>query len=221
MIYFCKFVFVEICILMRILVLDNYDSFVYNIIGLLRQINRDGFLPGLIWDVRLNDAVSIEEAGSYDAIILSPGPGIPCEAGKMPEIISQYADSIPMLGICLGFQAIAEHFGASLTRLSHPRHGHMSRLCRIDSNDPVIGILADKDTAVGRYHSWVADISSLPQDIVPTSYDEDGNLMSFRHRKYKLFGTQFHPESIITACGKELLVAFLSLVKAAETADNI
>lgn len=197
---------------MRILVLDNHDSFVYNIIGLLRRIRDDGRFPGLSWEVRLNDRIHVEEVAPYDAVILSPGPGIPCEAGKMPEIIRRYAGSIPMFGICLGFQAIAECFGARLLRLPRPRHGHMSRLCRIDGGDAVMGRLAGVNPAVGRYHSWVVDAASLPPELVPTSYDEEGNLMSLRHREYKLFGTQFHPESVITSCGMELLKAFLGVV---------
>ncbi len=202
---------------MRILVIDNYDSFVCNIVGLLETIRRDGIFARLEWDVSMNDAVDIRNIGSYDAIIFSPGPGIPREAGAMMEILEQYADRIPMFGICLGFQAIAEHFGAQLRHLPHPRHGHPSQLRRIDANDPVIGSLAGKRPTVGRYHSWAVDAESLPARLIATSFDEEGNPMSFRHRDLLVFGTQFHPESIITDCGKQLLTSFLRLVDSKDT----
>ena len=194
---------------MRILIIDNYDSFVYNIVGLLREIRHGGAIPVLEWDVRLNDDVDLQEIPLYDAVILSPGPGLPCEAGKMPEVLERFAESIPMFGICLGFQAIAERFGGRLTQLPSPRHGHKSHLRNIDRSDPVTGPLADSCPAVGRYHSWIVDPASLPASLVATSYDEEGNIMSLRHVKHPLFGTQFHPESIISTHGRTILVAFL------------
>lgn len=193
---------------MRILIIDNYDSFVYNIVGLLREIRLGDAVDSLEWDVRLNDDVDLGDIPCYDAVILSPGPGLPCEAGKMPEILAQFAERIPMFGICLGFQAIAERFGGRLTQLPAPRHGHKSHLSRIDGSDPVMGHLAGREPAIGRYHSWVVDPGSLPAALVATSYDEEGNVMSLRHMRLPLFGTQFHPESIITDCGRSLLEAF-------------
>lgn len=197
---------------LRLLLIDNHDSFVHNICGLLERVGGAGIFPMPEWDVTCNDAVSVSEAGSYDAFILSPGPGIPREAGRLMETVAAYASSRPMLGICLGFQAIAEHFGARLIHLPVTRHGHPSRLQRIDASDPLLGALAGSQPVVGRYHSWGIDAASLPPELIPTSFDEEGNLMSVRHCRYPLFGTQFHPESIISECGLHILNSFLDTV---------
>lgn len=194
---------------MRILIVDNQDSFVYNIVGLLRKLRKQEFFAGLEWDVEPNDRVDPAVAASYDAVILSPGPGLPCEAGRLCSVISECAGRVPLFGVCLGFQAIAEHFGGRLCRLPSPRHGHRSRLCRVDPRDPAVGFLAGGSTSVGRYHSWVVDPSSLPEDLVATSYDEEGHIMSLRHRRLPVFGTQFHPESVISDCGERIMGAFL------------
>lgn len=194
---------------MLILVIDNHDSFVYNIVGLLRQVRDHGDFPDLEWDVRMNDDVDVQEVERYDAVILSPGPGVPSEAGMMMEIIDRYVRYKPFLGVCLGFQAIAEYFGAALRLLAVPRHGHMSGLCLIDHDDPLVGHLHSTAPMVGRYHSWIVAPESLPSCLVPTSYDEEGNIMSLRHRDLPVFGTQFHPESVISDCGESLLSAFL------------
>ena len=194
---------------MRVLVIDNHDSFVYNIVGLLRNIRRRPDFYDLEWEVMLNDVVGLSDVAAYDAVILSPGPGIPSEAGAMMEILDMYAGVKPFFGVCLGFQAIAERFGARLDCLPSPRHGHLSRLCRIDPNDPVVGSLAETGAGVGRYHSWVVDPQSLPSCLVATSYDEDGNLMSLRHGDYPVAGTQFHPESFMSDCGERILSSFL------------
>lgn len=197
---------------MRVLVIDNHDSFVHNIIGLLQELrSNDDRFSGLQWDIVLNDDAAPARALLYDALILSPGPGLPCEAGRLMETVKACAGRIPMLGICLGFQAIAENFGATLRRLPSPRHGHPSRLTRIDKEDPLAGSLADASPVVGRYHSWVVDTATLPSELAATSFDEEGNLMSLRHRELPVFGTQFHPESVITDCGRPLLAAFLAL----------
>lgn len=196
---------------MRILIIDNYDSFVHNIVGLLRELrDRRGF-NGLEWERVYNDRVEMEAVGEYDALILSPGPGIPKEAGAMPELLHRHASRLPVLGVCLGFQAIAERFGAELRQLPIPRHGHPTRLCHMDPEDPLVGSLANHTPppTVGRYHSWVVDSNTLPPELTATSFDEEGNIMSFRHRNLPVFGTQFHPESIITDCGGEILANFL------------
>lgn len=198
-------------IIMRVLIIDNHDSFVYNIVGLLENIRRQSDFAGMEWMRVLNDDVSPESALDYDAIILSPGPGLPCEAGYLMPTLAECADRRPIFGICLGFQAIARHFGASLMRLPLPRHGHPGRLVAVDPHDPVIGCLAGEEHIIGRYHSWIVDPQSLPPSLIPSSYDDEGNVMSLRHRELPIFGTQFHPESIITDCGERIMTAFLHL----------
>lgn len=196
----------------KLLLVDNHDSFVYNIVGLLERVRTIHSDLHFTWDVILNDQISIGDVASYDALILSPGPGIPSEAGKLMEIISVYANKLPILGICLGFQAIAESFGAHLVHLPVTRHGHPSRLIGIDPADPLLGKLATTSPTVGRYHSWGIAPTSLPDTLIATSFDEEGNLMSIRHRDLPLFGTQFHPESIISDCGLHILASYLKLV---------
>ena len=194
---------------MKILLIDNYDSFVYNIVGLLQRCRRD--LPHLEWDVVKNDEISPCQTAAYDAIILSPGPGIPSEAGNLLHVINHCASTHPILGVCLGCQAIAESFGGSLRRLDAPRHGHSSTLLQVDPSDPIVGFCGQSPTDVGRYHSWVIDESSF-RELIITSRDEEGNIMSVRHRTLPVFGLQFHPESIITTDGLQMLRNFLSLV---------
>lgn len=197
---------------MRLLVIDNHDSFVYNIIGLLEKIRKDGMFPGLEWEVVANDVIDPATAGSYAAMILSPGPGIPREAGNLMELLDIRRVGFPVFGVCLGFQAIAEHYGASLVNMPCPLHGHMSYLKNVDRADPVVGMLAGSEACVGRYHSWVVEPSSLPSSLMATSYDEEGNIMSLRHKSQPVFGTQFHPESIITNCGRKIMEAFIRIV---------
>lgn len=198
----------------KLLLIDNHDSFVHNIVGLLERIRTDASHDLILsWDIVKNDKVNVSDAEAYDALILSPGPGIPSEAGNLMEIISSCAGRLPMLGICLGFQAIAESFGARLIHLPLTRHGHPSRLERIDPADPLLGALAGTSPTVGRYHSWGIEAHSLPDTLLPTSFDEEGNLMSLRHRHLPLFGTQFHPESIISDCGLHILTSFIYLLK--------
>ena len=196
---------------MKILLIDNYDSFVYNIVGLLQRCRCE--YPDLEWDVVMNDEVSPCDAERYDAIILSPGPGLPSESGRLSEMIRHCAATHPMLGVCLGCQAIAEVFGSSLRQLDMPRHGHGSILRDVDADDPIVGFCNDGNGIVGRYHSWVIDESSLNRDVpmVISSRDEEGNIMSVRHRSLPIFGVQFHPESIITNCGERMLKNFLAL----------
>ena len=196
---------------MKILLIDNYDSFVYNIVGLLQRCRCE--YPDLEWDVVMNDEVSPCDAERYDAIILSPGPGLPSESGRLSEMIRHCAAIHPMLGVCLGCQAIAEVFGSSLRQLDMPRHGHCSILRDVDADDPIVGFCYDGNGIVGRYHSWVIDESSLNRDVpmVISSRDEEGNIMSVRHRSLPIFGVQFHPESIITNCGERMLKNFLAL----------
>lgn len=197
---------------MNVLIIDNYDSFVYNIVGLLRECRDSaGAVPER--DVVRNDAIPFESLGRYDAVILSPGPGVPDEAGELMRLVGEAAGRVPILGICLGHQAIAQYYGASLRQLSHPRHGHPSPLTYIDGSDLVMGICAERAATVGRYHSWTVDESTLPDVLCVTSRDEEGNIMSLRHRTQPVYGMQFHPESIITSCGHSLMQSFITLAE--------
>ena len=193
---------------MNLLIIDNYDSFVYNIIGLLRGCHTPAGHP-LRWDIVKNDRIPLDTLHLYDAIILSPGPGIPSEAGDLMRLVSLAAGRIPMLGMCLGHQAIAQHYGAQLLQLVHPRHGHPSPLMQVDITDPVVGPCADGEVTVGRYHSWTVDDTTLPSCLLVTARDEEGHIMSLRHRSHPVFGLQFHPESIITTHGPAIIQNFL------------
>lgn len=195
---------------MRIMIVDNYDSFVHNVAGVLR-VCRGSVAGDLDWDIFRNDRIPFDRLGDYDAAILSPGPGVPEEAGDMMHLLEVASSSLPMLGICLGHQALALHFGARLRQLDRPRHGHPAILESIDSTDPVIGPLAGESVQVGRYHSWTVDTESLPDCLTATSYDTEGNIMSLRHRTLPLFGLQFHPESIITPAGSRIISNFLTI----------
>lgn len=194
---------------MDILIVDNYDSFVYNVVGLLRGC-RDSVGGDLSWDVVRNDTIPFDRLDRYDAIILSPGPGVPQEAGDLMRLVGVAAGRVPMLGICLGHQAIALHYGARLRQLEHPRHGHPSALTVVDASDPVIGTCSGTQPVVGRYHSWVVDEAALPPVLFVTSRDEEGNIMSFRHFSDEVYGVQFHPESIITSVGAALMDRFIA-----------
>lgn len=198
---------------MKILLIDNHDSFVWNLVGLLRDC-RTGIGHSIQFDVVRCDESLYVPAEDYAALILSPGPGLPHEATGLPELIARCADTHPMLGICLGHQAIAAHFGGTLRQLPDPRHGHCSTLVQIDAADPLIGSLAGKQPRVGRYHSWIVDEASLPETLLVTARDEDGCIMALRHRSLPLYGTQFHPESIISDCGQILMRNFLNQVRA-------
>lgn len=190
----------------KILVIDNHDSFVYNIVQLLREAE---CAPQ--FDVVKNDEVIMENLDGYDGLLLSPGPGIPSEAGKMMEAILHCWRTKAILGICLGHQAIAEAFGGSLLQLTTPFHGHRSFLRISDDGDPVLhGI--PQPAEVGRYHSWVVDPETLPDCLCVSSTDEDGNIMSLRHRKLPVFGVQFHPESYISNCGAAIIANWLSII---------
>ena len=176
---------------MKILLLDNYDSFTYNLVQMIEQI------IGNRIDVFQNDKISIDEIEKYDKIVLSPGPGIPKEAGILLDTIKTYASSKSILGICLGQQAIAEAFGGSLFNLSNIYHG-----VAIFNNLPKI-------IKVGRYHSWAVNIETLPEDLIVTSIDDQDIIMSLRHKKYDIHAVQYHPESILTPYGKKILENFL------------
>ncbi len=189
---------------MNLLIIDNYDSFTYNIVHALREL-------GVTPDVVRNDAISVDEAGNYDAFIISPGPGIPSEAGIVPELLKRYSATKPVLGICLGHQAIGERFGASLRNLDNVYHG-ISSTIRITAPDCLFEDLPDT-IDVGRYHSWVIDRHGLPDDLIVTAMSDDGEIMAVRHRQYDVRGVQFHPESVLTPCGQKILSNWLNHLK--------
>ena len=180
----------------KILVIDNYDSFTYNLVHYLQDLDCEV-------EVRRNDKLELSEAESFDKILLSPGPGIPDEAGLLKEIIQQYAASKSILGICLGQQAIAEVFGGRLDNLDKVYHGVSTLIERVNEDEVIYRDLP-RTLEVGRYHSWVV-AKHLPEDLIVTSVDKGGEIMSLRHKKLDVRAVQYHPESILTPHGKTIL----------------
>lgn len=183
---------------MKILVLDNYDSFTYNLVQYLLELTDDSI------DVFRNDEISIAEVAPYDLIVLSPGPGVPKDAGIMPELIKTYAASKVIFGVCLGLQAIGEAFGGSIINLSKVFHGIDTEIT-ITDYDHLIYQGLPQSINVGRYHSWVVDKATLPEVLKITALDEEGMIMSLQHKHYNVSGVQYHPESIMTEEGKSIL----------------
>ncbi|WP_083932902.1 anthranilate synthase component II [Gillisia sp. CAL575] len=179
-----------------VLVIDNYDSFVYNLVHYLEELDCD------VTVIR-NNEVDLDMIAKYDKILLSPGPGIPDEAGLLKEIIIKYAPTKSILGVCLGQQAIGEVFGGKLINLDSVFHGVSSKINVTVENESLFYHL-DKELIVGRYHSWVVD-PNLPGSLEATSFDENGQVMSLRHREYDVRGVQFHPESVLTPMGKQIM----------------
>lgn len=186
----------------RVVVIDNYDSFTYNLVHLVRQL-------GAEVSVVRNDQFELEQIASYDKIILSPGPGIPSEAGLLLDVIRTYAGRKPMLGVCLGHQAIGEVFGGRLTNLSEVFHGVATEGTQWQ-NDPIFEGLPSRIT-MGRYHSWVVDRASLPDCLEVTAESDEGYIMALRHRQYDIHGIQFHPESVLTPQGSTIVANWLAL----------
>lgn len=186
---------------MKILVIDNYDSFTYNLVQYIQEITDTPV------SVFRNDAISLEEVALYDVVILSPGPGVPSEAGIMPELIKQYASTKPILGVCLGHQAIGEAFGGTLENLKQVYHGVETPINLLGDREPIFEGVPERFQA-GRYHSWVVRKENLPDCFLVTAEDDEGMVMAFRHKEYKVMGLQFHPESIMTEHGKRMLDNF-------------
>lgn len=186
----------------KILLLDNYDSFTYNLYHLINELGYTDI------DVFRNDAISLDDIEKYDKIILSPGPGVPSEAGILLPLIQRYASTKSILGVCLGHQAIGEVFGARLINLPSVFHG-ISTCIDVVADDPAIFHHLDKRPEVGRYHSWAVDNHDLPEDLIITAVDEDGIIMALKHKVYDVHGIQFHPESVLTPNGKQMLLNFL------------
>lgn len=188
---------------MNILLIDNRDSFVYNVKALIEQCNVADRV-----DVVPNDKIDFGRLGYYSGIVLSPGPGIPNEAADMPKLIDICENSHSILGICLGHQAIAEHFGAKLHNLPHPLHGKQGKLKVVKPEDILLRGLSCCET-IGHYHSWVVAWEELPECIEVTATDNENNIMSFSHKSKPLYGLQFHPESFMTSCGKKIVQNWL------------
>jgi len=183
-----------------VLVVDNYDSFTYNLVYIVRKL---GFKP-MIWR---NDQFKLEDVEDFEKIILSPGPGLPSEAGLMPALIQQYAESKSILGVCLGHQALGEAFGGNLVNLTEVFHG-VSTKVDLDENELIFNGLP-KSIEVGRYHSWVVDAGSFPAQLEITAKDGNGQVMALRHKKFNVAGLQFHPESIMTQYGTNMISNWL------------
>ncbi|MDH7461253.1 aminodeoxychorismate/anthranilate synthase component II [Chitinophagaceae bacterium 26-R-25] len=192
----------------KILVFDNYDSFTYNLVHLVEKITHTKV------DVYRNDKISLEDVDKYDKIILSPGPGIPEEAGLLLPLIKQYAATKSILGVCLGHQAIGQAFGGNLTNLSTVYHGVATNITQKKvapkgTNEVFSNLPAELE--VGRYHSWVVDKKGFPEELEITAEDDNGFIMALRHKTYDVQGVQFHPESVLTPMGEKILRNWLEI----------
>lgn len=188
---------------MKIVIIDNYDSFTYNLSHMVKEL-------GAEVTVLRNDSFPIEELETYDKILLSPGPGIPKEAGLLLEVIRTYAGKKPILGVCLGEQAIGEVFGGKLTNLSEVYHGIQSPIRITASNYLFEGL--PEEILVGRYHSWVIDRENFPDALEITAVSQEGYIMALRHKDFDVQGIQFHPESVLTPDGKKIISNWLNHV---------
>ena len=187
---------------MKLIIIDNYDSFTYNLSHLVKELGAD------VTVVR-NDQFEIEDLQPYDKIILSPGPGIPSEAGLLLDVIRSYAGKKPILGICLGHQAIGEVFGGRLENLTDVFHGVATEGTQL-GNDPIFEGLP-KRIVMGRYHSWVVSKDNFPSCLEITAESDEGQVMALRHREYDIRGIQFHPESVLTPQGKDIIKNWIRL----------
>ncbi|MGN6195034.1 MAG: anthranilate synthase component II [Ginsengibacter sp.] len=193
---------------MKILIFDNYDSFTYNLVHVVEKIIHAKA------DVFRNDKISLEEINKYDKIILSPGPGLPCESGLLLPLIKEYAPSKSILGVCLGQQAIGEVFGGKLNNLKKVYHGVATKIKvnkkRTLFENDIFKSLPD-ELEVGRYHSWIVDKNNFPEELEVTATDENGYIMGLRHKTFDVQGVQFHPESVLTPDGEKMMRNWLNL----------
>ena len=199
---------------MQILVLDNYDSFTYNLVHMLREL---GYSDSL--EVHRNDKISLEEIARFDKIILSPGPGIPSEAGIMPELIRRYGDHKQIFGVCLGHQAIAEAYGAELYNMPEVLHGIETDIL-VTTTEDLLFRGVPTNFSIGRYHSWAVKKDSMNSELQILAEDKHGEIMALRHRQHQVFGVQFHPESVITDHGMRLLKNFLDIPVHSDSVQN-
>ena len=186
---------------MKILVLDNYDSFTYNLVYILRELNDQV-------DIFRNDKITLEEVGKYDKILLSPGPGIPSEAGILQDLVKEYGATKSILGICLGHQGIGEVYGATLENMTDVLHGISDTAFVTDDSERIFKGLPS-EIKVGRYHSWTVMPETFTDNIRITALDEKGRVMGLSHNTFDVKGLQFHPESVLTEYGKEMLQNWL------------
>jgi len=185
---------------MKIVIIDNYDSFTYNLCHLIKELGAEV----TVWR---NDQFELSAVNAFDKIVLSPGPGIPEEAGLLLDVIRTYAGRKPMLGVCLGHQAIGEAFGAKLTNLSEVFHGVATEGTQL-GNDYIFNGLPERIT-MGRYHSWVVSTENLPDCLEITAKSDEGQIMALKHKEYDIHGIQFHPESVLTPQGRTIVENFL------------
>lgn len=187
---------------LKIVLIDNYDSFTYNLVHLIEKVT--DVVPVVV----RNDKVALDELALYDLIVLSPGPGIPSEAGKLKEIIQTYANSKPIFGVCLGLQAIVEVFGGTLKNMERVYHGVSSEI-NVNTNSTLFKGF-NKTIAVGRYHSWVASGQNFPSVFNITATDNQGQIMAIEHQSLPIYAVQFHPESILTPDGEKIMRNLIS-----------
>ncbi len=193
---------------MKILVFDNYDSFTYNLVHLVEKIIHEKV------DVFRNDQIALEDVKKYDKIILSPGPGLPVEAGLLLPLIKEYASTKPILGVCLGHQAIGEAFGGKLENLSTVYHGVATEMKTVNGEQLTVKSKLFNDLKIpflaGRYHSWIVSKENFPEELEITAEDENGFIMALQHKKFDIQGVQFHPESVLTPDGEIIMRNWLS-----------
>lgn len=197
---------------MKVLVFDNYDSFTYNLVHMVE------YMLNAKVDVFRNDQIPLEKVKAYDKIILSPGPGIPREAGMLLPLIKEYAASKSILGVCLGHQAIGESFGGNLINLSTVYHGVATKIITAENSKTRKDLKKSRlfknlpaELTVGRYHSWIIDDAHFPEELEITARDENNYIMALQHKKYDVQGVQFHPESVLTPMGDKMLRNWLAL----------
>lgn len=185
----------------KIVVIDNYDSFTYNLVHLLHECGHDA----VVWR---NDQFNVDDIEAFDHILLSPGPGLPAEAGHLMEVIRRYAPTKKILGVCLGLQAIAEVYGGKLTQLPQPVHGSATPLFLKGDGGALFRALPES-FLVGRYHSWAVSSEGLPDELLVTAVDGSGTIMALSHRALRVHGVQFHPESVLTEHGRDIIANWL------------
>ena len=185
----------------KVVIIDNYDSFTYNLAHIVKEL-------GASVTVYRNDQFSLNQLEPFDKILLSPGPGIPSEAGLLTDVIRTYAGRKPMLGVCLGHQAIGEVFGAKLSNLPEVYHG-VATPCELVGHDALFAGMDSRFT-IGRYHSWVVSREEFPESLEVTALSDDGNIMALRHRNYAIWGIQFHPESVLTPDGARIIANWIN-----------
>ena len=189
----------------KLLILDNYDSFTYNLVHYFEELLQEEV------SIFRNDEITLDEVNSYSRIVLSPGPNLPDQAGILLPLIKRYAATKPILGVCLGHQALAVAYGGKLKQLNEVMHG-LQRNCNL-INESKLFISVEQKFVAGRYHSWVVDKNTLPENFKITAIDDDGEIMAMEHLSLPLYGVQFHPESIMTPDGKLMLRNWLEITK--------